>query len=197
MRVFPNIAMMAPGDASEMEPMLEFALNHKGPTSIRYPKTTAPIFERPVQPIQLGKSEVIRWGTDGAIVACGATLQQCIGAADLLKAEGLNVAVINARFIKPLDTALLGQLFDECRFLVTVEEGALMGGFGSAVLEAACQHGWDTRIMRTLGIPDRFIEHGDRNDLLADLGLDPKGIAKTCQMLNEKYADASPAGASV
>ena len=70
-----------------------------------------------------------------------------------------------------------------------------MGGFGSAVLETACEHGWDTRIMRTLGIPDRFIEHGDRNELLADSGIDPAGIAKTCRALSEKYSPAHHAGA--
>jgi 1-deoxy-D-xylulose-5-phosphate synthase len=194
MRVFPNIVMMAPGDASEMEPMLEFALAHPGPTSIRYPKTSAPHFPRAVMPIQLGRSETLRWGTDGAIIACGAMLQQSMAAAELLAAEGLDVAVINARFIKPLDLQMLDRVFGQCRFVVTVEEGALMGGFGSAVLEAACAHGWDTRSMRTLGIPDRFIEHGDRNELLADMGLDAPGIASTCRALSEKYSDAAPAG---
>jgi 1-deoxy-D-xylulose-5-phosphate synthase len=194
MRVFPNIVMMAPGDATEVEPMLEFALSYPGPTSIRYPKTTAQTFVRSAQPIELGRSEVIRWGSDGAIVACGAMLQQAIAAAEMLKLDGLDVAVVNARFIKPLDLGLLRKIFDECRFVVTVEEGALMGGFGSAVLEAACANGWDTRMMRTLGIPDRFIEHGDRNELFADLGLDPVGIAKTCRALSEKFSDAEPAG---
>lgn len=194
MRVFPNVVMMAPGDATEVEPMLEFALQYNGPTSIRYPKTPALTFERPWQPIELGKSETIRWGTDGAIIACGAMLQQAIAAADLLKQEGIDVAVINARFIKPLDIEMLSQVFEECRFVVTVEEGALAGGFGSAVLEAACQQGWDTRILRTLGLPDRFIEHGERSELLADLGLDASGIAATCRSLSERYSDASPAG---
>jgi 1-deoxy-D-xylulose-5-phosphate synthase len=194
MRVFPNIVMMAPGDASEVEPMLEFALQCDRPASIRYPKTPALHFERPWQPIELGKSEIVRWGTDGAIVSFGAMLQQALAAADLLKHDGLDVAVVNARFVKPLDLQILGQVFDECRFVVTVEEGALMGGFGSAVLEAACANGWDTRIMRTLGIPDRFIEHGDRNELLAELGIDANGIARTCRTLSKKYSDASPAG---
>jgi 1-deoxy-D-xylulose-5-phosphate synthase len=194
MRVFPNIVMMAPGDATEVEPMLHFALSRSGPTAIRYPKTTAQSFERPVQPIELGKSEVIHWGTDGAIIACGAMLQQAISAAEILKKDGLDVAVINARFIKPLDMAMLTQVFEECRFVVTVEEGALMGGFGSAVLEAACAQGWDTRILRTLGIPDQFIEHGDRNELLKELALDPSGIAQTCKKLSEKYSHAEHAG---
>ncbi len=195
MRVFPNMVLMAPGDATEVEPMLQFALSHSSPTSIRYPKATAQSFERPAQPIELGKSEVVRWGTDGAIVACGAMLQQSIAAADLLKRDGIEVAVINARFIKPLDKSMLAKLFDECRFVVTVEEGALMGGFGSAVLELACAQGWDTRVLRTLGIPDQFIEHSDRNELLAELGMDPVGIAKTCKILDAKYSNAEHARA--
>ncbi|MFY7878168.1 MAG: transketolase C-terminal domain-containing protein, partial [Pirellula sp.] len=121
MRVFPNIVMMAPGDATEVEPMLEFALSHPGPTSIRYPKTTAQTFPRPAQPIALGKSETLRWGNDGAIIAIGAMLQQALAAADLLKQEGLDVAVINARFIKPLDIEVLSRVFEECRFVVTLE----------------------------------------------------------------------------
>ena len=194
MRVFPNIVMMAPGDATDVEPMLEFALRLPGPSSIRYPKATAQTFKRDFKPIELGKSEIIHWGTDGAIIACGAMLQQAIAASELLKLDGLDVAVINARFIKPLDLQMLAKVFEECRFVVTVEEAALMGGFGAAVLEAACEQGWDTRIMKTLGVPDRFIEHSDRNDLLADLGLDPAGIAKTCRALSEKYSHAEHAG---
>jgi 1-deoxy-D-xylulose-5-phosphate synthase len=89
---------------------------------------------------------------------------------------------------------LLGQLLEDSRFIVTVEEGALMGGFGSAVLEAACQHGWDTRILRTLGLPDRFIEHGERGELLHELGLDPQGIAHTCRELAQNFAGSQAAG---
>jgi 1-deoxy-D-xylulose-5-phosphate synthase len=194
MRVFPNIVMMAPGDATEVQPMLEFALQHSGPTSIRYPKATANTFERPKQPIELGKSELIRSGTDGvpvdgAIVACGAMLQQSLEAAEVLRKEGIEVAVVNARFIKPLDSEMLEKLFTECRFIVTVEEGALAGGFGSAVLELACQNGWDTRILRTLGIPDRFIEHGERQDLLHDIGIDTQGITQACRDLKERFSE--------
>jgi 1-deoxy-D-xylulose-5-phosphate synthase len=193
-RVFPNIVMMAPGDSTEVEPMLEFALKQPGPTSIRYPKTSALAFERPKQPIELGKSETLRKGRDGTIIAIGAMLQQALTAADLLSAEGLDVTVINARFIRPLDLGMLAKAFEESRFVVTVEEGALAGGFGSAVLEAACQNGWDTRILRILGIPDRFIEHGDRNELLAEIGIDPAGIASTCRLLDERFADSQAAG---
>jgi 1-deoxy-D-xylulose-5-phosphate synthase len=187
MRVFPNIVIMAPGDASEVDPMLDFALKHPGPVAIRYPKANAIRFERIEKKIELGKSEVVRWGNDGTIIACGPMLEQSMHAADKLAEEGLDVTVVNARFIKPLDTELLARLFTESRFIVTVEEGAGMGGFGSAVLEEACRHGWDTRSMRALSLPDRFIEHGDRNELLAELGLDSNGIAKTCRELAAQF----------
>ncbi|MFN7732662.1 MAG: 1-deoxy-D-xylulose-5-phosphate synthase [Pirellula sp.] len=191
MRVFPNIVMMAPADSTEVEPMLEFALKHPGPTSIRYPKTSALAFDRPTTRIELGKSEVVRRGRDGAIVSIGAMMQQSLAAAEILAKEGIDVTVVNARFIKPLDTERLEELFQSCRFIVTVEEGALMGGFGSAVLEAACQNGWDTRMMRMLGIPDRFIEHGERNELFEELGLHSEGIAKACRELAENFAGSA------
>lgn len=186
MRVFPNIVMMAPADATEVEPMLEFALQHSSPTSIRYPKTSALTFDRPKQPIELGKAEVIRQGRDGTILAVGAMVQQALAAADQLAAEGIETQVVNARFIKPLDVNLLKTVFKTSKFVVSLEEGALAGGYGSAVLETACEHGWDTRILRTIGIPDRFIEHGDRNELLASVGLDAPSIASTCRKLLER-----------
>jgi 1-deoxy-D-xylulose-5-phosphate synthase len=189
-RVFPNMVMMSPADSTEMEPMLEFCLNHSGPTAIRYPKATAGMIPRPMQPIELGKGETIRWATDGAIVASGAMVANAVAAAELLAKEGIDVAVINARFIKPLDRELLARVFQECRFVVTAEEGALMGGFGSAVLELACQEGWDTRSMKTLGISDQFVEHGDRNELLADYSLDAPGIVKVCRELAQRFSNA-------
>jgi 1-deoxy-D-xylulose-5-phosphate synthase len=194
MRMFPNMVVMAPGDASDVEPMVQFAIQHQGPVSIRYPKANAPTLTRPKHPIQLGKSEVLRSGTDGAIVACGAMLEDALVAAESLAQEGIETTVVNARFIKPLDTDLLGRLFRECGWIVTIEEGAVAGGFGSAVLEAACLHGWDSRFLKVLGLPDRFIEHGDRDCLLAELGLGVEGIVQTCRMMAHRcelsHADA-------
>jgi 1-deoxy-D-xylulose-5-phosphate synthase len=88
---------------------------------------------------------------------------------------------------------MLKQVFGECRFVVTLEEGALMGGFGSAVLEAACQQGWDTHCLRTLGLPDRYIDHGDRNELLAELGIDARGVARACRELSKRFSDTASA----
>ncbi len=186
MRVFPNIVVTAPGDAADVTPLLEFALSHDGPVSIRYPKATAQTIERTVAPVELGKGEVIRWGTDGAFLAFGSLLENALSAADQLREEGIDVAVVNARFLRPLDTDLLAKLLDECEFVVTVEENTLSGGFGSAVLEAANDMGLPTRKLRRCGLPDRYIEHGDRAELLAELGLDAAGLAEVARSLSRK-----------
>ncbi len=117
----------------------------------------------------------------GAIVCCGALLPECLKAADLLREEGTNVGVINARFVKPLDSKVMLRAVRDCGFVVTVEEASLIGGFGSAVFEIAADAGLNTNHIRRLGIPDKFIEHGERGELLADLGLDATGIAATCR----------------
>jgi 1-deoxy-D-xylulose-5-phosphate synthase len=110
-------------------------------------------------------------------------LPACLEAAQTLYDEGLNVGVINARFIKPLDRETILRTLRGCAFVVTVEEAALMGGFGSAVLELAADAGVDASRVRRLGIPDAFIEHGERGELLADLRLDAAGIAAACRDL--------------
>jgi 1-deoxy-D-xylulose-5-phosphate synthase len=181
MRLFPNMIVMAPGDAADLEAMLDFALKHDGPVSIRYPKATAETVESARTPIELGRAEVIEWGHDGMIVACGTLLTHCIKAASILRAEGLDVGVINARFVKPLDTETILRAISTSPFVVTVEEAALAGGFASAALEAAADQQIATANIRRLGIPDRFIEHAERGEQLADLGLDVEGIAQACR----------------
>jgi 1-deoxy-D-xylulose-5-phosphate synthase len=183
LRVFPNMVVMAPGDASDLPAMLEFALEHPGPCAVRYPKANAVTIERDAAPIELGRSEVLRSGADGCLIACGALLNRCLEAADRLRDEGMDVGVINARFLKPLDAETIVGPVRDCPWVVTVEEAALAGGFGSAVLEAAAEAGVDASRVHRLGIPDRFIEHGERDELLADLGMDVAGIVATCQRL--------------
>ena len=181
MRLFPNMVVMAPGDEYDVAPMLDFALGHDSPVSMRYPKAAAEKHDRPLAPVELGRSEVIDWGHDGMFIACGTLLGACVKAAAALREEGLDVGVINARFIKPLDAETILRAVESCSFVLTVEEGALMGGFGSAVLEAASEAGLSAAHVRRLGIPDRFIEHGERGELLADLGLDAAGLAQTAR----------------
>ncbi len=183
LRVFPNIVVMAPADEHDLAQMLDLALRDDGPCAIRYPKAAVPTISADRAPIEFGKSEILSWSESGAIVSCGALLPACLAAAQTLHEEGLNVGVINARFVKPLDRETNLRALRECGFVVTVEEAALMGGFGSAVLEAAADAGVDASRVRRLGIPDTFIEHGERGELLADLGLDAAGIAAACRDL--------------
>jgi 1-deoxy-D-xylulose-5-phosphate synthase len=217
LRPMPNLTVMAPGDAADVAPMIDWALCHDGPTAIRYPKAAAETIERLttecsrhtpcadrspstrqvarpngdvgtrsvpttlLADLQLGKAEVLRWGSDGMLIACGTLLGACVDAADRLVEEGADFGVINARFVKPLDQATILRAVAECPSVVTIEEGALMGGFGSAVLEAAAQSGLDASHVCRLGVPDQFIEHGSRSELLADLGLDADGILRVCR----------------
>ena len=189
MRCFPNIVMMSPGDARDVEPMLNFSLQYAGPTAIRYPKAPADSVERDVAPVELGKSEVYVWGKDGMLIAFGSLFTNCIQAAEKLREEGLDIGVINARFAKPLDTDVINQAIRESGFVITVEEGTLCGGFGSAVLESANDAKLNTNHLRRLGIPDRFIEHGNRNELLIDLGLDVDGIITAAREMVEQIKE--------
>jgi 1-deoxy-D-xylulose-5-phosphate synthase len=160
--------------------MFRFALEQRGPVAIRYPKTTLEMVNRPggrIAPIERGKAEVLEWGEDACFIACGTLLSHCQKAAKELKAEGLHVGVINARFIKPLDVESILKAVENCTVVVTVEENTTEGGFGSAVLEACAANGVDARHVIRRGIPDRFIEHGDRNELLTALGLDADSLA--------------------
>lgn len=181
MRLFPNMVVMAPGDANDIGAMLDFSLTHDTACSIRYPKTTAEEIGRDLQPIELGKSETISTGTDGTIIACGTVLRACMDAAEQLKSEGLDVGVVNARFVKPMDRDMVRDAIENSSFVVTVEEAMLMGGFGSALLEAANEMKLDTTKVHRIGIPDEFVEHQDRSEVLAELKLDANGVAETCR----------------
>lgn len=190
LRVFPNLVLLAPGDEADVAPMLRFALESKHPTAIRYPKANLEKVVRPLSSIEMGKAEVYCWGEDGAVIAYGNLFPTCVAAARRMKQEaGLDLAVINARFAKPLDQDTVLRAVRELPFVLSVEEGALQGGFGSAVLEAANEAGLDTRHISRLGLPDRFIEHGDRGELLHDLGLDVEGICARIRELADVYTD--------
>ena len=171
---------MAPGYASEVSTMLDFAIKHDHPTSIRYPKASALQTNHTPAPIELGKSETLRQGKDGTIIAFGAMLENALEAAERLEGE-LDIAVINARFVKPIDEQMVRQSLESGGFVITLEEGTRLGGFGSAFLENAAQQGLDTRKVHVTALPDEFIEHGDRDDLLHEHGLSAESIAATCR----------------
>ena len=181
LRAFPNMVVMAPGDANDLGAMLDFSLSHDVACSIRYPKLNAEEIGRTLQPIELGKSETLREGADGAIVCIGTPLKDCMDAATQLATEGINVSVINARFVKPIDADMVKRCLTEFDFVVTVEEAMLMGGFGSAFLEEANNQRLSTVNVHRIGIPDEFVHHAERSEVLADLKLDAPGIASVCR----------------
>ena len=181
LRMFPNMQVLAPGDERDVAPMLNYALDQQGPVAMRYPKAGVEIIERPESRIATGRSEIYRWGRDGVFMVCGSLFGTCVEAAERLGDDGLDVGVINARFVKPVDVEVIEEAAARCEFVITVEESSLSGGFGSAVLEAATDAGVDTRGFIRRGIPDQFIELGDRLDLLAELGLDVNGLMATAR----------------
>jgi 1-deoxy-D-xylulose-5-phosphate synthase len=182
LRLFPNMAVLAPGDEHDLAAMLDWALAHGGPVAIRYPKATVENHGGQRPPIELGRSETLAEGHDGLVVACGTLLGEALAAAAELRGEGLDLTVINARFVKPLDPIILERI-EAAPWTVTLEENVLQTGFGSAVLEAVNDAGLQAGMIVRLGLPDRFVEHGERAELLADLGLDAAGIAATCRRL--------------
>ena len=193
MRIFPNMVVMAPGDESDAVSMLDFALHSNVPCSIRYPKASVTLANGPRAPIELGRAEVMEWGHDGAIIVFGSFLTEALQVAEEWKREGVDLGVINARFVKPLDTDVILRAVEHCSFVITVEEGALQGGFGSAVLEAANDAGLDASRIKRLGIPDRFVEHGDRAEILAELRLNARGISQTVREMLDQETNTSHA----
>jgi len=177
LREFPGMILMAPADAAELPLMLDLAVRAGKPVAIRYPRTTIvdSVAGEASAPVVIGKSAKLRAGGDATILAYGVTAATALDAAEALGEEGIEAAVINARFAKPLD----GEAIVEAARrgpIVTVEEHALAGGFGSAVLEFLSREGVCGQVS-SLGIPDRFVEHGARARLLASLSLDGPGIA--------------------
>lgn len=191
LRVFPNMVVTAPGDGFDVSGLLDFAVSHPGPVSIRYPKANVESVDRPEQPVELGKAEIIQWGEDGVFLVFGALLPVCVRSAQRLKQQGLNVGVVNARFAKPIDQEVVARALRECPFVITVEESALMGGFGSAVLETGNALGLSLDHVVCKGIPDRFIEHGERDELLKDLGLDEDGLYQEALRLATQHGRTS------
>ena len=179
LRTIPNTTLLAPADAPEMEAMLRFAFGHEGVVALRWPKDTYSVRSLPGNdaPIELGKSVVLREGKDLAFVAYGAMVEACLDAARELEGSNINATVIHARFAKPLDHEAIAAAAESHPLIVSVEDHALSGGFGSAVAESLVDAGVSGFRQLRVGLPDRFIEHGSRKDLLRRYGLDAHSIA--------------------
>jgi 1-deoxy-D-xylulose-5-phosphate synthase len=183
LRHIPNLTLMAPKDLTELAAMLRTAIE-SAPAALRYPR--GPGLNPPQglpEPISRGQGEVLREGDDVALIAIGSMVWPSLVAADALAGRGVRAAVVNARFVRPLDEHLLLKVGGEVGRVVTVEENALAGGFGAAVLELYHARGLDDVKVRCLGLPDAFIEHGARGELLARLGLTPEQIREAAAAL--------------
>ena len=173
----PGLVVMAPKDLSELAAMLRTGIELGAPAAIRYPRgegSNPP--EGEVAALPVGKAELLSPGDAVAIIAVGSMVAPAQAAAEILAEQGLHAAVVNARFVKPLDVELICELASACGRVVTIEENAVSGGFGSAVAAALQERGVCVPLL-PLGLPDRFIEHAPREHILADLGLEPQAIA--------------------
>lgn len=182
LRTFPSMVICSPRDATELAAMLELGVNQSHPFALRYPRGNTVEHELASTPIEVGKGEVLKDGRDVTLVGYGPMVYDLLDAARKLAAKGIDAAVINARFVKPLDFELLLQFASKTRLMVTLEEHQVMGGFGSAVLEAfALDPRGSACIGRVvpIGIPDRLVEHQSRGQCLADAGLTTDDVVAT------------------
>ncbi len=182
LRCIPNIVVMAPKDEAELQRMLVTGVNHtKGPIAMRYPRGNGlgvPLMEEGWDAIPIGEGEILRNGDDILLLGYGAMVQIALQAAEILGEHGVEATVINARFVKPLDTALILPLAQKIGKVVTLEEGCLMGGFGSAVAEALLDHNI-TASLKRLGVPDQLVDHAKPDQAKAVLGLGSSQVAET------------------
>ncbi len=201
LRGFPGMTLMAPIDEAELKAAMNFALTHDGACAIRYPRDNVPATSiANCPPFELGLSRRLRSGTDATILAYGTVTNEALAAAEMLEENDINVTVINARFAKPIDRRMVREALEGNRPVVTVEDHALQGGFGSIVLETAQDMGIDSSNVARLGLPDRFIEHGSRSSQLSEAGIDATSIASTIMAMIEgtsapgtdRHPDAMP-----
>lgn len=180
-RTLPNVTIMMPKDAAELRQMIHTAFSLNGPCIVRYPRAdTPPLVETsPIEDVPIGRAEVVREGSQVAILALGPMVAMAQTAADeLQQAHGVSARVVNLRFVKPLDQELVVECGRHMP-IVTVEEASIMGGVGSAILEALSAADVCTPLHR-LGLPDEFVPHGGRNELLRSIGLTVDGIVQAC-----------------
>ncbi len=197
LRMIPDMVVMAPRDEDQLRHMLATGLAREdGPSSIRYPRGSGlgVSLEGDPTPLTIGTSETLVEGDDLCILAVGSMVREAIEAAGFLAKSGLSAEVVDMRFIKPLDEDLMDSVWSRHRLVVTVEENSLAGGFGAAVLEWASRSGGTGRPqVLNIGIPDVFQEHASRSELLEDLGLNGRGLARRLQDVMEHRGGGSQA----
>ncbi|MGD9196877.1 MAG: transketolase C-terminal domain-containing protein, partial [Desulfobacterales bacterium] len=190
LRSLPNMVVMAPKDENELRRMLLTALEHNGPAALRYPRGsgTGAILENPIQPLPIGKGEILKEGQDVLILAIGRSVCEALEAHSELMQQGISATVINCRFVKPLDLDLLCTWAQKIPRIITVEENIRQGGFGSAVLEVLNDAGITGFQFERIGIADKFVEHGPQPILRAKYGVDAAAIVQSAKRLMEAAA---------
>jgi 1-deoxy-D-xylulose-5-phosphate synthase len=180
LRCVPNLVLMAPKDEAELQRMLVTGIDYTdGAIAMRYPRGNGygvPLMEEGWEPLEIGKGEILRTGDDLLILGYGSMVYPALQTAEILNEHGIEATVVNARFVKPLDTELILPLAQRIGKVVTMEEGCLMGGFGSAVAEACMDHNIPLSMLR-LGVPDQLVDHATPDQSFADLGLTPSQMA--------------------
>jgi 1-deoxy-D-xylulose-5-phosphate synthase len=196
MRSIPNLVIMAPKDENELQHMLKTAIDHSGPISLRYPRGEGwgVAMDGQMKSLPIGKAELLRDGNDIVIAAIGQTVLPALKAAQDLAPLGISAAVVNARFVKPLDGELLGGLLTRVPQLITVEDHAVAGGFGSALVEFIADQGITGVEIKRLGVPDRFIPHGTQDELRKICGFDKDAIAQAALQLLRRAKKKSKEG---
>ncbi|OKH36615.1 1-deoxy-D-xylulose-5-phosphate synthase [[Phormidium ambiguum] IAM M-71] len=185
LRCLPNMVLMAPKDEAELQQMVVTGIDYTdGPIAMRYPRGNGygvPLMEEGWEPLPIGKGEVLRQGDDVLLLGYGSMVYPAMQAAEILSEHGIEATVVNARFVKPLDTELILPLAKQIGRVVTLEEGCIMGGFGSAVAEAMLDHNVLVPVIR-VGVPDILVDHATPEQSMAELGLTPPQIAERVRL---------------
>jgi 1-deoxy-D-xylulose-5-phosphate synthase len=203
LRPLPGMVLMAPSDEAELNRSLRLALALETASAIRYPRDNVPAcnfedaIEEPLrgqanQEWSLGRSRILREGSDATLIVYGALAECAVETGDQLAAEGVQLQIIDARFCKPLDAEMLARVLRPGHPVLTLEDHSLQNGFGSAVVEYAVAHKLPTENLTRLGMPDRLVAHATRKEQLAEVGLDPVGVAKSvCDAIRAAAASTS------
>jgi 1-deoxy-D-xylulose-5-phosphate synthase len=181
LRLIPNMVVMSPRDENELQHMIKTIIGYEdGPIAVRFPRCSVSGIEmdKRMHKLPIGKGEVLREGKQVVFLAIGAMVAPSLKAAELLAKQSVEACVVDAKFVKPLDTGLIEEVLTDGPALLTVEDNVIAGGFGSGVNEYLVSRGYEISRIMNLGLPDKFIEHGSRDALLAEVGLTPEALAQ-------------------